>query len=79
MPAATLVGRDAELRVLGEQIDGASEVGAVLLLPGEPGVGRPELVSPVADTGRAAGRDRRASRRRDDVGEDRLGADPGVV
>jgi hypothetical protein len=41
MPSGTLVGRDAELRVLGELIDGDSEVGAVLLLLAEPGsVGR---------------------------------------
>ena len=44
MAAGTLIGRDAELKVLGELIDGASEVGAALLLLGEPGIGKSELV-----------------------------------
>ena len=55
MAAGMLIGRDAELHALGELVDGASEVGAVLLLLGEPGVGKSELVSAVADMGRAAG------------------------
>src|SRR4029450_11515054 len=37
MAAGTLIGRDAELHMLGELIDGASEAGAALVLRGEPG------------------------------------------
>jgi DNA-binding CsgD family transcriptional regulator len=53
--AGTLIGRDAELHMLGELIDGAWEAGAALVLLGEPGVGKSELVSAVADMGRSAG------------------------
>jgi len=55
MAASRLIGRDVELHVLGELIDSTSEAGAALVLLGEPGVGKSELVSAVADMGRSAG------------------------
>ncbi|WP_328499954.1 LuxR family transcriptional regulator [Streptomyces sp. NBC_00457] len=50
-----LVGRDEELALIRSFVDGAATVGGTLLLTGEPGVGKTELLDFAARTAEAAG------------------------
>ena len=55
MAAHGLIGRDHELRVLGELIDQAAGNGAAIVVVGDPGVGKSSLLQAAAEHGRAAG------------------------
>ena len=55
MAGRGLIGRDHELRVLGELIDHVTETGAAIVVVGDPGIGKSSLLRAAADHGRAAG------------------------
>src|SRR5262245_55566091 len=54
-PAEVLVGRDAELAALGAFLDAARTDGGAILVTGEPGVGKSELLDAAADHAASAG------------------------
>ena len=53
--AVELVGRERELRVLDELVDGADDRGAALVLRGEPGIGKSALLRHAGERARARG------------------------
>src|SRR5580692_6804087 len=55
MTVAALIGRDRDLGVVRGFLDDASVSGAVLLLTGEPGVGKTALLDAAHDTAMVAG------------------------
>jgi DNA-binding CsgD family transcriptional regulator len=57
MTTVHLFGRDGELRVITELIEGAAEAGGALLLRGEAGIGKSVLLAAAATAGITAGHD----------------------
>src|ERR1039458_5463165 len=54
-PSPSVVGRAFELEVIGEFLQGASDMGGALLLLGELGVGKTALLDATGDLGKALG------------------------